>query len=255
MIIFFLFCNDIFLVGRIGAIFIPGQTETGVRFVAATHTPDGIPLETPGIVHEKEVVEIDFQNVELDDKYKWDTEHALNVWVCPIKNTDGIVNEYSILGGLSFLPYFDADEMLEGCNELSQSITYTGIFLNSQIMLAANNVVTFAHEAGHFLALEHVFAPGDDFCDDTPWYDFETHWAETQEDIEFKRTGGTGEVFWSDNIMDYDYGFMTGFTHDQVERIRYTLQYAYFIPGKAGKVISTARSNKQPHRFGDKPIL
>ena len=65
---------------------LPGQTETGVRFVAATTAPDGTPLETPGIVHEKEAVEIDYENVELDDRYIWDNEHALNVWVSPINN-------------------------------------------------------------------------------------------------------------------------------------------------------------------------
>lgn len=58
---------------------IPGQTETGVRFVAATHTPDGRQLETPGIVRETEAVEIDYRKVQLDDKYLWDMEHALNV--------------------------------------------------------------------------------------------------------------------------------------------------------------------------------
>ena len=40
---------------------LPGQTETGVRFVGATTAPDGTPLETPGIVHEKEAVEIDYE--------------------------------------------------------------------------------------------------------------------------------------------------------------------------------------------------
>lgn len=99
---------------------IPGQTETGVRFVPATHTPDGTPLETPGIVHETEAVEIDINNVELDDKYVWDMEHALNVWVRPIKNGGDLVNEYSTLGGFSFYPFFDADEKLEGCNDISE---------------------------------------------------------------------------------------------------------------------------------------
>lgn len=81
---------------------LPGQTETGVRFVAATTEPDGTPLETPGIVHEKEAVEIDYENVELDDRYIWDNEHALNVWVSPINNV--YEDEYSIFAGFSFSP-------------------------------------------------------------------------------------------------------------------------------------------------------
>lgn len=75
---------------------IPGQT--GVRFTAATHAPDGTPLETPGIVYEKEAVEIDYNNPELDGKYVWDNEYALNVWVCPIKNTGEFDTEYSAAG-------------------------------------------------------------------------------------------------------------------------------------------------------------
>lgn len=233
---------------------IPGQTKTGVRFVAVTHTPDGEPLETPGIVLEKEAVEIDYQDVELDDKYVWDEEYALNVWVCPIKNVDGIVDEYGVLGGFTFFPFFDADEMLEGCNVLSENSTGTGIFLNSSGMTTANSMVTFAHEAGHSLGLDHIFAP-DDFCADTPWYDYEAHWLSTQGDIYLKRTSGTGEEFWSDNIMDYEYGFMTGLTPDRLARIQYTLQHAYYIPGEAGKEMPAARSCGQARRFVGKPVI
>ncbi len=233
---------------------IPGQTETGVRFVPATHTPDGTPLETPGIVHETEAVEIDINNVELDDKYVWDMEHALNVWVCPIKNGDDLVNEYSTLGGFSFYPFFDADEKLEGCNDISEENIGSGIFLNFLVFPAANGCITFAHEAGHSLGLDHVFAP-DDFCADTPWYDYEAHWLSTQGDIYLKRTSGTGEEFWSDNIMDYEYGFMTGLTPDQLGRIRYTLQHAYYIPGEAGKEMPAARSCGQARRFVGKPVI
>lgn len=96
---------------------IPGQTETGVRFVAAAHAPDGTPLETPGIIREKEAVEIDFSAVELADKYVWDMEQVLNVWVAPFKNTDSFDTEYNSLAGFTFSPFFDAGELLEGCNE------------------------------------------------------------------------------------------------------------------------------------------
>lgn len=233
---------------------IPGQTDTGVRFVAATHTPDGVALKTPGIVYEEEPLVIDYGHVEIDDKYVWDMEYALNVWVCPIVNTWDNGNVYSLFGGFSYLPFFDADEMLEGCNQLEDDNICTGIFLNSVNFIVANNTTTFAHEAGHFLSLEHVFAEGDDFCADTPWYDYEEHCIETQGDIDPLRRSANGAQFWSDNIMDYDYGFMTGFTPDQRTRIQYTLQHAYFIPGPAGKECPAVRSATGRRRFSGRPV-
>ena len=97
----------------------------------------------------------------------------------------------------------------------------------------ANDVMSFAHEAGHFLGLEHVYIEGDDYCEDTPWYDRDAYLEATQGNIEYTRTdAATGEIFFSDNIMDYEYGFMAGITPDQVERIQYTLKHA----GQAGTV-------------------
>ena len=228
---------------------VPGQAETGVRFVAATHTPDGTPLETPGIVHETEAVEVDYQNPQIDGQYIWDMEYALNVWVCPIKNAEGIA-------GITPYPIFDADELLEGCNNTYEPGIYTGIFLDSNYQSQANNVCNFAHEAGHFLGLYHVFEPGGDYCADTRWYDYEAYQEYTQGAIDFGRTDGeTGEVFLSDNVMDYNYSFFTGFTPDQVERIQYTLEHAYFIPGEAGKEESPAlRSAQQTRKFGKNPV-
>lgn len=232
---------------------IAGQTETGIRFVPATHTPDGTLLETPGIVYEKEAVEVDLRDGLIDDKYIWDMEHALNVWICPIKNGEEVAGGYGTVGGFSFFPFFDADEKLEGCNVLGRDGMFNGIFLNATGMRAANEPMTFAHEAGHFLGLDHVFA--NDFCDDTPWYDFEAHWNTAYGDIVLTRTGKNGETFWSDNIMDYDYSFLTGLTPDQHKRISYTLKYAYFIPGQAGKELPKARSHGRGFRIPGKPVI
>lgn len=234
---------------------IPGQTDTGVRFVAATHAPDGSALKTPGIVYENEAVVVDFETAEIDDKYVWDMEHALNVWVSPIKYGDEVVSGNGTLAGFTFFPVFDADEELEGCLPLSPANTGNGIFLNSLQMPAANTPHVFAHEAGHFLGLDHVFAPEGDFCDDTEWYDYDVYCETTQGDIVVTRTSESGHEFWSDNIMDYDFGFMTGFTSDQTKRIQYTIKHAYFIPGPAGKEFSVARSDGRRIGFSGKPVI
>lgn len=69
------------------------------------------------------------------------------------------------------------------------------------------------------------------------------------------RTDESGREFWSDNIMDYDFSFMTGFTPDQAKRIQYTLKHAYYIPGPAGKKLPEARSHGRRLRFRGKPVI
>ena len=82
-------------------------------------------------------MEIDYENVELDDQYIWDNEHALNVWVAPINNV--YEDEYSIFAGFSFFPYFDENEMMEGCETPYQPGVVSGIFLNTRAMTMAND--------------------------------------------------------------------------------------------------------------------
>ena len=83
-------------------------------------------------------------------------------------------------------------------------------------MLCANDMISFAHEAGHFLGLDHIFATDGDFCDDTPWYDYNAYKIAAQGGIEVVRNKVSGESFWSDNIMDYEYGYMSGVAPGQV---------------------------------------
>lgn len=222
---------------------VPEQVRTGVRFVPATLDPEGNPLKTPGIVYEQEAVRIDYLNTQLDRKYIWDMEKVLNVWVCPIDNAQ------TDLAGFSCFPFFDSDECMEGCNIYEPGL-FAGIFINSDSYTSWNIEYTFAHEAGHFLGLDHVFT--EDYCSDTPWYDYDAFWAETNGMYVFERWNDK-ERWWSDNIMDYDPSFMTGFTPDQAKRIQYTLDHAYFIPGEAGKTAPEQRSTRPVAHFG-KPV-
>lgn len=232
---------------------IPGQTETGVRFVAATQAPDGTPLSTPGIVYEKQPIVVNNQDsIYIDKQYVWDMEKVLNVWVAPFTD-QGIDSANNVIReGFTDVPYFDENERMEGCNVYRPDL-FTGIFMNSNGISSTSSRHVFAHEAGHFLGLYHVFE--NDFCNDTPWYDREAH--QQSPDFAFnysRKDGSTGTYFWSDNIMDYDYGFSTGFTPDQVKRIQYTLQHAYFIPGAAGKEEPAGRASGRPRHFGSHPV-
>lgn len=226
-----------------GYFAIPKQSRTGVRFVPATHDTEGNPLQTPGVVYEKEAVRIDYLNTQLDRKYIWDMEKVLNVWVCPIDNAT------TDLAGFSCFPFFDSNECMEGCDIFEPGL-FAGIFLNSEIFSYPGNTSVFAHEAGHFLGLHHVFT--EDYCNDTPWYDYDAFRAETNGMYVFERWNDK-ERWWSDNVMDYDPSFLTGFTPEQAERIQYTLDHAYFIPGEAGKTAPQQRSIGSIARFG-KPV-
>ena len=222
---------------------VPGQVRTGVRFVPATLDPEGNPLQTPGVVYEQEAVKIDYLDTQLDRKYIWDMEKVLNVWVCPIDNAQ------TDLAGFSSFPFFDSDECMKDCNIYKPGL-FTGIFINSDNYTSWNIEYVFAHEAGHFLGLNHVFT--EDYCSDTPWYDYDAFRAETNGMYVFERWNDK-ESWWSDNVMDYDPSFMTGFTPEQAKRIQYTLDHAYFIPGEAGKSAPEQRSIGFVARFG-KPV-
>ena len=208
---------------------LPHGTDTGIRFVPATKAPDGTTLRTPGVVlHPERLSVTDFQPNEAFDpeKHLWDREQVLNVWLCPLYIPP--FSEANPLNlGFTSLPLFDSGELLEGCNEYEPEVV-TGIFLNSLQINTTGALNVFAHEAGHYLGLKHIFE--EDWCDDTPRYDRSTY---DPDEMGFVRefVDNPGELFLSDNVMDYADAYLCLLTPDQNERIRYTLEHAYFIPG------------------------
>lgn len=154
---------------------LPGLADAGIRFVPATHAPDGTALSTPGIhyLDERYELDLDISNEELRQwvgDNLWEMTEVINVWVSPFIN-DHIVSEDTSTAGFTFLPYFAPEEMLQGCNTAVPGC-FSGIFLNQEIVgngYCNSGIAVFAHEAGHYLGLDHVFE--EDWCDDTPQYD------------------------------------------------------------------------------------
>ena len=159
---------------------------------------------------------------------------VINVWVSPFIN-DHIVSEDTSTAGFTFLPYFAPEEMLQGCNTAVPGC-FSGIFLNQEIVgngYCNSGIAVFAHEAGHYLGLDHVFE--EDWCDDTPQYDRARY--RTEQYIPGIDTylhypiDASAEPYTALNVMDYDIVIYSGITPQQAERVRYTLQHACLVPG------------------------
>lgn len=230
---------------------LPHQCDAKVCFVLAERDPQGRPLELPGIRYEQEGVYVDAAGEVHgmdEENHLWDMEQALNVWVCPF---DMEIEDNSVLAGFSWLPFFDAEHVMPGCNVYDPRYC-TGIYLNSGALRFAGNLQLFAHEAGHFLGLKHVFE--EDWCEDTPRYDREAYLPRKYELMyEREYADAPGNYFFSDNVMDYFYSVHSGITPAQAGRIRHTLRYAYHIPGEAGMTAPRLRSER-PARFPPNPV-
>lgn len=218
---------------------LPGLADAGIRFVPATHAPDGTALSTPGIHYLDERYELD-RDISYEELRQWvgdnlwEMTEVINVWVSPFIN-DHIVSEDTSTAGFTFLPYFAPEEMLQGCNTAVPGC-FSGIFLNQEIVgngYCNSGIAVFAHEAGHYLGLDHVFE--EDWCDDTPQYDRARY--RTEQYIPGIDTylrypiDASAEPYTALNVMDYDIVIYSGITPQQAERVRYTLQHACLVPG------------------------
>ena len=118
--------------------------------------------------------------------------------------------------------------------------------------------VTLAHEIGHYLGLHHVFAEekngqdlsaadnctDTDYCTDTKSYNKVEYdkWVTSYINMHTKlhdldlrdlirRSNDQGEIWNSDNFMDYAFSLSFRFTPEQRNRIRQVLYYSPLIPG------------------------
>lgn len=248
--------------------------DMNLEFVMATETPDGIPLDEPGV----ERIEWETSSMSCvefmdgkDSKTKeyakmlWNPQVYINIFIYPF-------TENNILG-ISHLPYYISSYPLEGLNRgdyylkngvdyphcVSINSSYIYINTNSEYYYAQDVYVTLAHELGHYLGLHHTFSEdGDntdlcqdtDFCEDTPTYNITeyTRWMNSIniDDYTLKelctRNDCKSGTFVSRNIMDYAFCYSDQFTPDQRNRIRHVLSYSPLIPGSKNYSDSDTRS-------------
>lgn len=215
--------NDAFS-NKLGSI-NPNAQSPFIKLKAAEVTPGGEPLSTAGVIHEQNLPDSispkDFGNVVK--ARQWNPDRYINVWV-----TEVYPNAYSDFARL------DCGTELHGLLCLDESVTYvrSGIYLMpSQLGYKSD---TFIHELGHVLGLLHVFTTrceqDADFCDDTPVYDYDKYVNRPPSKT------CDNQYFTQDNHMDYTDAPSYSFTYDQVERMRYVLQYGRYVGNRRGLV-------------------
>lgn len=262
-----------------------------VQFELAQKDESGKSLTTPGVeyVPYPDAADSIDCNTFMNDrskkyqKYLWDPNDYINVMV--YKFAESSKGETTL--GISNMPYKVGDyPQIDG---LSKSKTYPMtkdnlsfaycVSLNSKYLHAKyegtryttdkdstsymysslDPNATLAHELGHYLGLNHVFAetssksktePADnekdtDHCTDTPSYNRKkyTEWysnfvkehikqnkSYTLRDV-IVRENSSGKKWNADNFMDYSACLNMRFTPDQAYRMRQVLYYSPLIPG------------------------
>jgi zinc-dependent metalloproteinase lipoprotein len=234
-----------------------GSVNTGIKFMLATHDPQGRKLKEPGI---DRVYRAGSNNMtsgwfmsrraqSVQDKaVNWDQNQYVNVWVFGIPESENVA-------GRAHYPYTQGGA-LPGVNRDDQGYYMThlpaymhGISLNNRYFSTPDGMSTLFHEMGHYLGLLHTFietfatnpycAPvstdyDDDFCTDTPIYsraEYENNYSLYQK----YRTSCNGIQFLSTNVMDYWYGDEYCITPDQQERIDWVYANSPLIPRPLAK--------------------
>ncbi|MCT4604123.1 MAG: hypothetical protein N4A59_14635 [Marinifilum sp.] len=219
----------------------PNGVDTRVRFVAATHSPDGAKLDNPGM-HVfnigAETVEASIDPSMIDDYYiqngpwkdfnfskyleekslVWNHKNYLNIWIIPTKEyvsnkfPPTVVQTGHPLAGL-YMQQIDGDKDTYTVNELGILNAYSN-FANGALEINVGTYFGLLQTYGYRKITSDV-----DFCDDTFVFNlFGTRGAEKYDplkDIYFRQN----------NIMDGTFTATT-ITKNQAERIHHILNYS-----------------------------
>ncbi|MEF9985750.1 MAG: zinc-dependent metalloproteinase lipoprotein [Bacteroidales bacterium] len=257
--------NEYVMQGRIAKI-IEGcnkyyrDMNIEVQLVAAKKDPQGNILKEPGVNRVKvensviDAIALMSGNSVTNRNLIWNVDAYVNVLVYTFSN--------NTLLGISHMPYTLDSNPLDGLSSLNFTPKYSNlkypycISLNNAYIYrekqdakykSLDSETTMAHELGHYIGLFHVFLDerdnfnshkDSDYCADTPCYIRSEYVKAIKENFvgcninEFlQRTDCYGNVFISDNIMDYEYGYLNTFTKNQHNRMRHVLNYSPLIPG------------------------
>lgn len=215
--------------------------DTKICFDLAKTDDNGNVLDEPGLVYEDTYVKIsDFEEKEECLKRMWNPRRAINVFVGDISSTLTVYSDS--IAGFSCYPIFDQNDLdsipyAEAYSPEKQLSSF--IFFNSLVFNNIGDIMTLAHELGHYLGLAHVFENGteyNDYCDDTPFYDRENYNEDPDYLFLYRLLYGTDDQYFiSTNLMDYYFTFGCAITSDQKKKIDFTLKNAYNVPSPYGK--------------------
>lgn len=244
-----------------------GSSAVDIKFVLATHDPDGNVLAEPGInrvsyygsgnMSASNFLSTRRALTSLDQSILWDPNRYVNVWLFGFLVSDDPNQDERYVTGVSYLPYCTTahplDKLVTWDGAVTQEPYYMhGITLNNSYFRPTTQLAddegmfTFAHEMGHYLGLLHAFSEdgdgcanpdnaSDDGCSDTPKYDRATYqtmlYAGSLPYDSYQRQPCDGSaLFTSTNIMDYYDSYRTNITPQQQARVEFVLDYCPWIP-------------------------
>lgn len=243
-----------------------GSAKVDVKFMLATHDPDGNEMAEPGI-HRVQYSGSSSMSAEkfldhkrtlstLDKEILWDPNQYVNIWLFGFLQSSNPDEDETYVTGISYMPYCTSANPLlllpQWNGALTQLPDYMhGITLNNRYFQPKTNLMndegmfTLCHEMGHYLGLYHAFSEengcddpdnaSDDGCSDTPKYDratyqqlFET--GTLPYDEYYRQPCDGSEPFLSTNVMDYYMSLRTNLTSQQKARVEHVMAYSPWIP-------------------------